>query len=311
MSKSSLYSEKQPGGVLIISDVTYHTGDIWFVSSTNTNASDAAGYGKSPDAPFATIDFAIGQCTANQGDRIYVLPGHAETITGTDITVDVAGISIIGLGKGSLMPRISHNHANAEVSIAADNVTWQGIRHSADVTGVLVGIEIEDGADYCTVRDCVFDVVATGTDEFVVAIRTNDASNFALIEGNDIDMGLGGAVSAISFTKDTDSTTVRKNRIQGDYSTACINGLTTLSTKLDIDGNLLINGSSGNIGTEPGIELVTGSTGTIRNNLIVCNLATKAAAVVADTCMLFENYYNEDISGGATGGIVGTASADD
>jgi hypothetical protein len=34
------------------------------------------------------------------------------------------------------------------------------------------------------------------------------------------------------------------------------------------------------------------------------------AAVVADACMLFRNYYNEDVNPG-TGTIMGTASADD
>jgi hypothetical protein len=209
------------------------------------------------------------------------------------------------------MPWLKHNHADAEVSITADNVTWQGIRHSADVTGVKVAIEIEDGADYCTVRGCRFDVVATTTDEFLVSVRTNDASNNACIEGNFFNMGLGGAVSAVGFTKDTDETIVRDNVILGDYSTAVINGITTLSTNLLIQGNILCNGLTGGIGTEPAIELVTGSTGIIADNYIVCNLATKAASVVADACMLFQNYYNEDVSGAATGGIIGAASADD
>ena len=65
------------------------------------------------------------------------------------------------------------------------------------------------------------------------------------------------------------------------------------------------------VNTEPGIELLTGSTGVIQNNNIVANLATKAASVVCDNCMLFENYYNEDASSSGTGGIIGTASADD
>ncbi len=283
-------------------------GNTFYVhSATGDDSRD----GKSPLRALATIDAAVNLCTANQGDAIIVLPNHTETLTATDITVDVAGVSIIGIGHGGQMPHLLHNHADAEVSIVADDVLWQGIRHSADVTAVKVAIEIEDGADNCIVRGCKFDVVATTTDEFLVSIRTNDASNFALIEDCDIDMGLGGAVAAISFTKDTDGTTVRGCRIQGDYSTAVINGITTASTNLDINGNLLINGTSGGIGTEPGIELVTGSTGTIRDNYIVCNLATKAAAVVADTAMLFQNFYNEDVSGAATGGLVGTASADD
>jgi hypothetical protein len=305
-----------PNGYNVIPDYQYfHSilagaktlGNVFYVHYTN--GTDGAGYGTSPTLPFKTIDYAVGQCTANNGDVIIVLPGHSETLTNTNkITVDVAGVTVVGLGTGSLKPQLKHNHADAEVSIAADNVTWQGIRHSADVTDVKVAIEIEDGSDYCTVRDCVFDVVTTGTDEFLVCVRTNDASNNALIENNYFDMGLGAAVAAISLTKDTDSTIVRGNYIQGDYATACINGITTKSTKLLIEKNILVNGAADNLGTEPAIELLTGSTGVIRDNDIVCNLATMAASVVADTCLLFRNYYNEDVTG--TGSVIGTPSAD-
>lgn len=291
-----------------------HPGKVFWVNNSTVLADKGVGGSNGNPGtytkPFSTIDYAIGRCKASRGDIIYVMPGHAETITGTDITLDVADVSVVGLGKGASMVAITHGHADAEVSVTAANVTWQNIRHTAAITLVKVAIEIEDGVDNVHVNGCKFDVTVTGTDEFLVSVRTNDASNFAVIEGCDIDMGLGGAVSAISFTADTDGTKVLNNRIEGDFSTACINGITTLSTKLVIDNNLLINGNSGAIGTEPGIELVTGSTGTISNNNIVCNLATKAASVVADTCMLFENYYNEDISGAATGGIIGTPSAD-
>ena len=281
-------------------------GNTYYVSSVSGNATND---GLSIETALTTIDAAVGKCTANNGDVICVLPGHTETITGTDITVDVAGVSVVGVGKGSLMPQIKHNHADAEVSIAADNVIWQGIRHSADVTSVKVAIEIEDGIDYCTVRGCVFDVVATTTDEFLVSVRTNDASNFALIEDNFFDMGLGGAVAAISFTKDTDGTTVRNNVAMGDYSTAVINGITTLSTKLLIEKNLLVNGDAANVGTEPGIELVTGSSGVIRDNDIVCNVNTLALAIVADGVMMYRNYSTETVA--ETGAVIGTAHAND
>ena len=281
-------------------------GNTYYVSSVSGSATND---GLSIETALTTIDAAVGKCTANNGDVICVLPGHTETITGTDITVDVAGVSVIGVGKGSLMPQIKHNHADAEVSIAADNVIWQGIRHSADVTSVKVAIEIEDGIDYCTVRGCVFDVVATTTDEFLVSVRTNDASNFALIEDNFFDMGLGGAVAAISFTKDTDGTIVRNNVAMGDYSTAVINGITTLSTKLLIEKNLLVNGDAANVGTEPGIELVTGSSGVIRDNDIVCNVATLALAIVADGVMMYRNYSTEVVA--ETGAVIGTPHAND
>ena len=260
---------------------------------------------------FATIDEVNNVCVADRGDVILVAPGHVETFTGTDLTLDTAGVTVIGLGSGSLQPQIKFNHADAEISVAADNVEIKNIRCSADVTGVKVGIEIEDGINDAIVRGNRFDTVTEGTDEFLVSVRTNDASNKALIENNYIDMVAGGgAVAGISMTKDTDSTIIRRNTIIGDYSTACIEGLTTKSTRLLIQRNLLVNGEGDDINTEPGIQLLTGSTGIIEFNRIVCNLATKAASIVADKCMLFENYYNEDVGGGATGGIIGTASAD-
>jgi len=285
------------------------TGKVFFVDS---NTGSNGNKGTSTKRPFADIDYAIGRCTANKGDVIYVMPNHYEAITAAGaIDADVAGISIIGLGSGDNVPQIDYTNTAGSFVIGANNVTVENLNFHANVSAVVVGVDIDAGVDYATVRGCRFDVETTATDEFLISIQTNDASNFATIENNDIDNGLGGSVHAIKFTADTDGTQVIGNTIQGDYSTANIGGITTLSTKLNIANNLLINGGSGALGTEPVIELLTGSTGTIQNNYVVCNLTTKAASIVADTCMLFENYYNEDISSAATGGIIGTASADD
>lgn len=256
----------------------------------------------------AELAAAIGAVTANT--IIVCLPGHVESIGNESLVLDVAGVSVLGLGRGTIQPRFHFEHANAEISVAADNVGLRGLRFSADVTAVAVGIEIEDGSEHCAVIGNWFDTVAEGTDEFNVAIRTNDAANFALIEDNDIDMGIAGAVAAVSFTQDTYRTIVRGNRVWGDFSTACVNGITTLSAELLIEKNLFVNGIGGNLNTEPAIELLTGSTGIIRDNDIATNLSTMAAAIVADTCLSYRNYYNEDISGGATGAVIGTPSAD-
>lgn len=309
-SRTPLFARSQPGGVFDYANVARTPRNVWFLDSAAAGGGDTVGHGGNPDKPFLTLSYAFSSDLMGAGDVLYVMPGHGETIGNASQVLDIAGVKVIGLGSGLYdMPRFRMNHANAEISVAADGIVIQGLRFTADVTSVAVCIEIEDGSDDVVVRGNVFDVETTVTDEFLVTIRTNDASNRAVIEDNDIDMGLGGAVAAISFTKDTDGTVVRKNRIQGDYSTACINGLTTLSSKLLIEDNLLQNGNGSNIGTEPAIELLTGSYGVIARNNIVCNLATKAASIVADTCLLFDNLYNEDVTG--TGGIIGTASADD
>ena len=83
--KTALFSRKTPGGVWNVEDQSVSTGDRYFVGSTVSGASDATTHGMSPDRPFATIDYAVGQCTASQGDIIYVMPGHAETVSAASI----------------------------------------------------------------------------------------------------------------------------------------------------------------------------------------------------------------------------------
>ncbi len=266
--------------------------------------------GASPREAAGTIDELVDNCTANNGDKIVVMAGHSETFTATGLTLDVAGVEIIGLGWGTAMPTISFNHANAKVAVSADNVSVSGLRCLADVTGVTVGFDVAAGADYFRLTDCEFDVVTTATDEFLTTIII-DAVTKPYLANLKINNGLGGAVAAINFTDAVTQGWLLDSEIIGDYSTANVMGDTTLSTLLRFQNLLLSNGIGGNLGTEPCIEMLTGTTGWIEWVRCYCNLATKAAAIVADTMLLHETFYNEDIASTATSGIIGTASADD
>lgn len=309
-TRTPLFARHTPGGVLDIANVAVTPKNIWFLDNTAAGAGATTGHGKSPDVPFSTLAYAFSSDLMSAGDVLYVMPGHAETLGTGTVALDIAGIKVVGLGSSVYnMPRWNHNHANAEISVAADGITLEGLRFSADVTSVAIGIEIEDGVDRTTIRKCLFDVVTAGTDEYTAAIHLVNDNTGTIIEDNIMRMGLAAAVAGIHMDADTADTIIRRNYIDGDYSTACIVGDTTLSTNILIEDNLLVQGIGGNIGTEPGIELLTGTTGVIRGNDIVCNLATKLASIVADTCFLFRNEYNEDVA--ATGGVIGTASADD
>lgn len=269
------------------------------------------GDGSSWDTALGTIDEAINKCVANRGDRIFVDPDHSETITtAAAIDIDVHGISIIGLKNGNKRPQVIFNNTAATIELNADNLLVQGIQFTSSLDSVALGLNVLTGSTNVWIDDCLFDVEAAATDEFDLSIRFAAACDYGKVTNCVFDMDLADAVMAIQVI-DCDRVEILNNWIMGDYSTACVGGLTTLSTNVRIGGNLLLNGEGGNLGSEPAIELITGSTGIIYDNYIVCNLATKAASVVADTCLLFENYYNEDISGSATGGIIGTASADD
>ena len=95
------------------------TGTYFFVDSTTGSNSNS---GRDKDHPVATITYALTLCTASKGDVIVVMPGYTETVTAA-ITVNKAGVYIIGLGWGNLIPSIQGNGAIDAVSITAANVT--------------------------------------------------------------------------------------------------------------------------------------------------------------------------------------------
>lgn len=306
--RTSNYPNGFPHGVSIrgLPILNTHAGTVFWVNSTGGSNGNKG----TKERPFSTIAYAISRCVANRGDIILVMPGHEETITAADaISLNVAGISLVGLGRGDDQPQIMFNNTAATVSIDADSVTLQNIRFTALISAVVIGLNVKAGATDAKIVGNRFDAETAGTDEFNLSIDIKAGCHRTCVEGNVFDMGIAGAVGAVKLTGASDHVVIRGNEAWGDYSTACIIGDTTLSTSVLIEDNLLVNGTGGNVGTEPGIELLTGTTGIIRRNDIVCNLATKAASIVADTCFLFDNYYNEDVTG--TGGIIGTASADD
>lgn len=280
------------------------TGSVFYVhSGTGT---DGAAYGAAPDAPFKSIDYAVGKCTANKGDVIMVLPGHNEGITtAANIDLDVAGISVIGLGVGSLKPIIDFDAAAASFAVGANNILVKNLRFRTSANTVVVGLDVEAGKTGAQILNCEFGWAETSTDEFNIALRLNAGCNDALVQGNLFSAGAQAAVAAISLTGASDNVVIRENRFLGNHSTAMVNGITAANTNLLIERNLFYQGA-----TEPAIELFTGTTGIVRDNDIKTNLAAMINSVVGDAVFLFRNYYNEDVNPG-TGTIFGTASADD
>jgi hypothetical protein len=155
--RTALYAKKQPGGVLAIEDMSKSTGNRWFVDSGSSTGADDTGYGESPDKPFLTLDYAIGVATANNGDIIYVMPGHAETYstTGTKITFDKAGLTIICLGEGADRPTFTFSHVDATMLMSAASVVFKNFLFVTGIDSVVTFCTVS-GAD-CTVEGEVRD----------------------------------------------------------------------------------------------------------------------------------------------------------
>src|SRR4051812_11408926 len=155
MARSELFLRKQPGGMFSVVNQSLTTGNIYFVNSvTGTNA---AGYGQNPDAPFATIAYAVGQVTANQGDRIYVMPGHVESVAdATSFAPAIAGVQIIGLGAGAARPTITIGTLNtATIAVSAASVSFENMIFVANFLSIAACFTLSTATDFA-VRNCVF-----------------------------------------------------------------------------------------------------------------------------------------------------------
>lgn len=237
---STLFSRHTPGGVFTIQDIRQVPGNLIFVDSTNGADTNS---GKSPDSAMATLDAAIGKCTANQGDVILVAPGHAETLVGaTSCVLDVAGVTIIGLGEGTVRPTFTlGTDTAATISVTAANGRIENCRIISDLADVAAGITAAAGADGLHVRGCYFSDGGAAK-ELVIGISLAAGCDFCVIEDNEFyTVAGGGCASAIKLVGASNRTIIRRNISIGDYSAANIDGATAAGTLLTIDGNILQN----------------------------------------------------------------------
>lgn len=240
MSGPLLFSRK-PGGPVVMLDGGATTGNVFFVDSAI--GSNSTSYGNSPDLPVATIDYAIGLCTANKGDRIYVMPSHAETISGaTSLVMDVAGVEIIGLGNGASRPKLTFSAAASTISITAASCRLENIQLYSDYTnGVTVGITVGATADGLRLKNIRMEEAAN-TKEFLIGLSVAAACHDVEIDGFEFFGVTGGTDSqCIKFVGASNFSKVTNFKIYGDFSGAPVDALTAASTYMTIGNGVIIN----------------------------------------------------------------------
>ena len=281
-------------------------GNVFFVGKTASTkwiaGADDPSYG-TLEQPFATIDYAIGKCTASQGDVIYVLPGHTETISAAGgITCDVAGVSIIGLGNANLRPTITWSATTSSWLVTAANVTIKNILcyPGVDEVGSMFSVSAagctfnavdlkEGGALGATYQAVQFMLTTADADQ--LTIMNCDHRQFTAANANQVWIDLVG----------TNSTKIINNTfyltVKAATASICISGSTAV-TQCEIAFNRII--WLGNTVTNI-IKLVTTSTGVIYNNYLGGGSAVLlAATIVGDACWNFENYASNTVTGSGT-----------
>lgn len=216
MARSELFLRKQSGGMFSVVNQSLTTGNIFFVNSvTGTNST---GYGQNPDAPFASVAYAALQATANNADRIYVMPLHAEAIPdATTFVCSVAGVQIIGLGAGSSRPTFTLNTANtAAIAVSADNVSFENCIFVANFLSIASCFLLTTAKNF-TVRGCRFNETSNVLN-FLNIVKSSGAANTVdgLTLTDNIWNGLG-TTSVNSFVltaNDIDSLTLLRNVVK-------------------------------------------------------------------------------------------------
>ncbi len=179
----------------------------------------------------ATLDYAVGLCTAGRGDVIYLAPGHAETLTAAaQCVLDVAGITVIGIGQGTLRPTITLGTATTtDVDIDAANITIRNIRFVSAIDDLAVILDVNFGT--FTVEDC--DFVGPATTEWINAINLATTKDDFVIRrckflqpadptGTD-----GAAATGCIYVVDSENILVEDCIFDGFFETAVLHNKTT------------------------------------------------------------------------------------
>lgn len=284
---TKLFVRKQPGGLFSVIDKEFCTGSIFYVSSIT--GTDGAGYGRNPDAPLATLDYAVGLCTASAGDIIFLMPGHAESIAAaTGAVLDIAGVTVIGLGRGSLIPKLSLiTAAGATLSITAADCAVRNVHiYSNFSNGVTAGITIGADADGF-VLDNIKMTEAANTKEFLVGILIAAGVTDGVIKGLKFSEVPGGSnTSAIQASGAADRLIIDDCYIQADSSAAVVKLDGAASVDVQFINNRVIN-----IDTSAGlgVNFHASTTGMAANNRIT-NLKDNVAGLAGAAMAYHENY---------------------
>lgn len=112
-------------------------GNDWYVNS----AASSGGDGASPSSAKTTLAAALA--IAQSGDRIFIAPGHTETIaTAGGITVSQSGLTIVGLGVAGTRPTFTWSATGSTFLVSGASNIISNIRCtcSADEVASLFSI---------------------------------------------------------------------------------------------------------------------------------------------------------------------------
>lgn len=221
----------------------------WFVSSTTGSDTFLGTW----DNPFATLSKAISR--AADGDIIVLKPSHAETVIAAGgITVNVANLTIVGLGNGNGRPTFTFSTATtASILISSAGVKILNVVGISGIDALSQPFDVR--AAGCTLQVEWQDSLVTV--EAARAVLGSAAADRLTVNLKYIGQSGGDAcVNAVRLVG-SDNATINCD-FYGKASTAWVEFLTTACTNVEVYGYMYNSGTTN--GSKDVVDTVTGST---------------------------------------------------
>lgn len=310
-SRSGLFWKQTPGSLPVIQDSKVFAGNVFFVDTNTDQGGTTSGFGVHPDKALTTWDSSVALCTANQGDAVFILAGHTETISAADgVLLDVAGISFIGLGHGDARPTFTFSTSTAaDIEVDSANEYISNMRFIGNIAALAAPVDVN--AAGFVMEDCDW-YVATATTDIDITIITDATADDMVVRRCHFYYDYSRAATAVTAASTevirlvgADRAVIEECYCSGNFSTSAINGITTLSGDVSILRNGIYNDQTADVAGA--IDLVAGCTGIIAYNYGFHGFTTNIATVIdPSSCAMIENHFSNVVT--ETGGLVGTAS---
>ncbi len=245
-----------PAGVTIgnVPILNSYPDKVFWVSSTQGSNGNKGTFGR----PFATLAFALTQCTAALGQIILIKPGHAETISAAaTVTFGTkTSVAVVGLGSGSHRPTFNFTATASTITMTAANCAMKNCLFTGGIDAVVSPIVIS-AAD-CVIESCeIRDVTGQVTNGILTTAAANRLRILDHIHKGDTAAGTDAAIAIVGG----DSIEIQARVIDGNFAVGAIDVRTTLTTNLYVhDIGRVYTRNSADIIV---VDTITGSTGQI------------------------------------------------
>jgi hypothetical protein len=276
-----------------------YPGNVYWVDSGGGGGSK--GTFKSP---VATLAEGLALCTANNGDYVMVKPNHAETITGAGgITLDKAGVSVIGMGHYNARPTFLMDGATTVTClVTAANCAMYNLLFKAGHSDITVfGTITAKGfiCDSCQWTD------NAASENFIgiwnVSAADNDADGLQLLNNTFDSRSDGATLTPFNLLKDTRDVKIIGNVFQGDFDSGAFACIYSVDTEhhynIEIAYNKIFNDHTANACLCISVGSTT-STGFMHNNMASGKEATGSTPFLspAGGIRCINNLYSGDDS---------------